>query len=177
MNRGITVPRFIAILTMAAVVLLLIVGKKDHPPASPTVARSTLQYVLDTSSLAKFRDSIAVASKDSIRAAVNRWIRNHQTPRTLASPNTLVEDSTRRSDTVCLAVDSVRMLIVADSSIVVSRDSARNVLAERDFDVEALRDSLERREPSGFIPKAASFTVGALAGIIAGAVLWGTMAQ
>lgn len=175
MNRGITVPS-IVIWILVAVVLLLIVGKKAHHPASPTVARSTLQYVLDTSSLAKFRDSIAVASKDSIRAAVNRWIRNHQ-PRVRASPSVLAEDSTRRSDTVCLAVDSVRMLIVADSSIVVSRDSARNVLAERDFDVEALRDSLERREPSGFIPKAASFTVGALAGIIAGAVLWGTMAQ
>lgn len=138
---------------------------------------SVIEYVQDTTMLAAYRDEIRRTVGDSLR----RVFTLHQAARRAArrmytDSGKFTGDTQFVRDTVCLAGEDVRNDLIEDSSLVVSRDSARNVLAECEFDREVLLDSLHRREPSGFLRRAVDLGGGVLigAGILA---IWSFLNQ
>ena len=83
--------------------------------------------------------------------------------RARSRPDSTIRDTTILRDTVCLAGEDARTILVHDSSVIVSLDSARGALAECSFDREQLLDSVQH-EPSGSGFALRTFGAGALAG-------------
>ena len=144
---------------------------------SASIPASVVKYVVDSSKLDQYREEVARLRDDS--AGLARQFAIVARARRATARIDTIRDTTKERDTVCLAGEDVRSVLIEDSALVVQRDSARNVLAECEFDREALLDSIqERREPSDLPRKVALFSTGAVVGGVAAFVaLWSLAAQ
>lgn len=172
MTERIVIPLWFAVLLLVLSFGMGMRGCQKEPTPSRPPKKAEIQYILDTAGLGAYKEQVAAAVGDSLARMVASRAASIRS-RSRSNPSSPVLDTMILRDTVCLAGEDVRTIIFHDSSVIVSRDSARNFLAECSFDRDQLADSLARvEEPSRFWKW--GFALSSVAVLTLGAVVWGT---
>lgn len=138
-----------------------------EPAFVPGPSRTEIQYIIDTAGLGKYRDQVSQAIGDSLRelfASKAKQIRA-RSPRSPSIPS----DTTILRDTVCLAGEDVRTVLIHDSSVIVPLDSNRSAVKELMEERKEFPEKLKETKRRGFASGVTYTATGA--GIIAAMVL------
>lgn len=166
------------IVALVAIMVFLGIRFLQERPAEPTFvpgpSRTEIQYIIDTAGLGKYRDQVSQAVGDSLRelfASKAKQIRV-RSPRSPSIPG----DTTILRDTVCLAGEDVRTVLIHDSSVTVPLDSNRSAVKELVEERKEFPEKLKETKRRGFT-SGVTYTATGAAILAAMALIWAVVTE
>lgn len=166
------IPSWLIVVLVAIITFLGIRALKESREEQtlvPGPSRTEIQYIIDTAGLGKYREQVARAVGDSLRDLFSSRAKKirERSPPVPFTPG----DTTTLRDTVCLAGEDVRTILIHDSSVIVPLDSNRSAVKELAAELEKVPEKLKETSRRSLI-SGITYTATVAATIAAMALVW-----